>query len=71
MKHFVEINFGGKLTEEQMKHNLKKKTENDAMKKTLCENNGINLLYFAKNKYEYPYHVFTNGNKLIKTIYCK
>ena len=49
IQHFVPTNFGGKLTEEEMNGNFEKQVINDKRKKTLCEENDVNLIYINYN----------------------
>lgn len=62
IQHFkpVEI-FGG---EEQFKHTI----ENDSIKRKLCEENGIRLLYYSNLGIKYPYKVFEDKKELLKEM---
>lgn len=61
-QHFEPINFFGG------KEGLKAECKRDKLKHSLCSNNGVKLIYYANYKYDFPYEVFTNKNKLLKSI---
>ena len=42
--------------------------ERDNIKRKLCEENGVKLLYFSNLGIEYPYHVFEDKEKLLEEI---
>ena len=42
--------------------------ERDKIKRKLCEENGITLLYYSNLKIDYPYEVITEKNKLLNEI---
>jgi len=42
--------------------------ERDKLKKQLCEEHGIKVLYYSNLDIEYPYHVFTSKEELLKEI---
>lgn len=42
--------------------------ERDKLKKQLCEEHGIKVLYYSNLGIEYPYHVFTDKEELLKEI---
>ena len=64
IQHFENEHFGGHsdndvLTDIQAL---------DSIKKQLCEEHGINMLYYANYEYDFPYEVETNKEKLIEII---
>lgn len=62
LQHFEPITFfGGEKS-------FIKTVERDRIKKELCENNGIKLLYYSNVNINYPYKVFTNTEELLKEI---
>lgn len=62
LQHFKPIQFfGGEA-------NFKKMQERDALKKSLCEQNEVNLLYYADYDYAFPYDVVTSKEELLKKI---
>ena len=42
--------------------------ERDAIKRELCDKNGIKVLYFSNLKIQYPYPVITKEEELIKIL---
>lgn len=61
-QHFIPITyFGG---EEKLKYIQ----QNDLLKKQLCEEHGINLLYYSDLNIDYPYEVIEDKEKLLETI---
>ena len=58
-QHFIEDHFYEPL--ETIK-------ERDKLKKQLCEENGVKLLYYSNLGIEYPYFVFENKDELLKEI---
>lgn len=62
IQHFKPIEyFGGK-------EQFKKTVEWDKMKRKLCEENRIKLLYYSNLGIEYPYKVFEDKDELLKEI---
>ena len=62
IQHFEPVDiFGG---EEKFIHTI----ENDNIKRKLCEENGVRLLYYSNLAIEYPYQVFENKEELLKEI---
>ena len=62
IQHFEPVDiFGG---EEKFIHTI----ENDNIKRKLCEENGVRLLYYSNLGIEYPYQVFENKEELLKEI---
>ena len=62
LQHFKPIQFfGGEA-------NFQKMQERDALKKSLCEQNGVKLLYYADYDYAFPYDVVTSKEELLKKI---
>ena len=62
IQHFKPIEyFGG---EEKFKYTI----ENDSIKRKLCEENGVRLLYYSNLGIDYPYKVFENKEALLKEI---
>lgn len=64
IQHFENEHFGGHsdndvLTDIQAL---------DGLKRQLCEEHGINMLYYANYEYDFPYEVETNKEKLIEII---
>ena len=45
IQHFKPVNFGGKLSQEEMDKNYELQVERDNRKKQLCNQNGIQILY--------------------------
>lgn len=62
IQHFKEVDFGNGKT------NLTKSAEKDDLKKTLCEEHDIEVLYYANYQYDFPYEVYTNKEELLKKI---
>lgn len=62
-QHFISSDFyGGEKTLNEIK-------ERDLLKRTLCDKNGIKILYFTNIILdEYPYEVITDLNELMKNI---
>lgn len=50
------------------KESLKEITERDNKKRQLCEENGIQLLYYSNLNIEYPYNVYENKKELLNEI---
>lgn len=48
-QHFEPVNFGGKLTEEEMNNNFNSQIKRDKLKKELCTQNNIELIYINYN----------------------
>lgn len=62
MQHFIPVNiFGGQ-------ESLDKVKKLDERKRMLCNSNGIRVLYYANEKYDFPYEVYTDKNKLLEEI---
>lgn len=61
-QHFEEVDFG------RGKTNLDESIEKDDLKKTLCEEHDIEVLYYANYTYDFPYEVYTDKEKLLKKI---
>ena len=61
-QHFKPVKYFGS----NKKH--KKTVDRDKVKKMLCDNNGVKLLYYSNLKINYPYEVFTDKNKLLENI---
>lgn len=62
IQHFESIeHFGGD-------NHLIATIERDKRKKSLCEENGIRLLYYSNLDIEYPYDVFESKEELLKEI---
>ena len=61
-QHFKEVKYwGGISTFEKVK-------ERDNRKFDLCTQNGIKLLYYAKQNYDSPYELITSKQKLLESI---
>ena len=61
-QHFFPVeHFGGEEV-------FKKQLESDSIKRKLCEEHGIKLLYYSNLDIEYPYKVFTDLNELLEEI---
>lgn len=61
-QHFKPVKwFGGE-------ENFKKQIERDELKKKLCEENGIKLLYYSNLHIDYPYEVYEDKEELLKEI---
>ena len=62
IQHFEPVDiFGG---EKNFIHTI----ENDNIKRKLCKENGVKLLYYSNLGIEYPYQVFENKEELLKEI---
>ena len=62
MQHFKPIGyFGG-----QRQHD--KQVKNDIIKRQLCENNNIKMLYYSNLGIDYPYQVYEDLEELLKEI---
>ena len=61
-QHFKSIDYFGGLNE------YKQTVDRDNLKKKLCEENGVRLLYFSNLGIEYPYQVFEDKDELLKEI---
>ena len=62
LQHFKSIEwFGGE------KHYIIQKS-NDELKRKLCEEHGIKVLYYSNLNIDYPYEVITDKEKLIEAI---
>lgn len=62
LQHFKPIEwFGG-----EKNHNIQK--NNDELKRKLCKENNIKLLYYSDLKIDFPYKVITNKYELIENI---
>lgn len=62
IQHFEIVeHFGGK-------QGLYEHKERDERKKTLCEEHGIKIIYYANYKHDFPYNVITDKNKLLNEI---
>ena len=57
-QHFKDTLFG----------EFEKALKNDLLKKKLCEENGVKLLYYSNLGIEYPYEVFEDKEELLKKI---
>ena len=62
IQHFKSVEFFGGYD------GLVKTIQRDALKKQLCEENGVKLLYYSDLGIEYPYKVFENKEELLKEI---
>lgn len=58
-QHFIEDHFYEPLKVTQ---------ERDKLKKKLCEEHGIRIIYYSNLGIDYPYHVFTDKEELLKEI---
>ena len=65
IQHFQPVDFWG--GEEGLEQTQKR----DAVKKKLCEQRGITLLYFSNLGIKYPYPVIENQGRLFHTILAK
>jgi len=62
LQHFKPIKwFGGEEHFTKQKHN-------DELKRKLCEEHNVKLIYYSDLDIEYPYEVITDKSKLIETI---
>ena len=62
LQHFEQIEFFGG------EEGFKKRNENDALKKNLCNQHGIKLLYFSHEKVNFPYEVFSSTDILLEKL---
>lgn len=60
-QHFLENN-------EWRCEGLKVIQERDLRKKTLCDKHGVKILYYSKDKINFPYQVYGNAEEIIKEI---
>lgn len=68
-QHFKEIFYRSeKWKKDKREETLKKIKERDIKKFHKCKNNGIEIVYFSKLSFEFPYFVFTNEEELINFI---
>lgn len=62
IQHFKQVSrFGGEKS-------LKEQIERDKLKKRLCEENNVKIIYFSQLHIEYPYNVYEDADKLINDI---
>ena len=62
MQHFKPIGyFGGQ-------RQYDKQVKNDIIKRQLCENNNIKMLYYSNLGIDYPYQVYEDLEELLKEI---
>lgn len=66
IQHFSDKRFWP--TERSKEQAVLRVQERDKLKKQLCEEHGIKVLYYSNLGIEYPYHVFTNKEELLKEI---
>ena len=71
IQHFEPTNFGGKLTKEEMEENYEKQITNDEIKRKLCEQNNIKVLYYSDIKKKLPKEIIKKESDLIRKIYCE
>lgn len=62
IQHFRPVDFFG--GEESFREQIKR----DELKRTLCKENNVYLLYYANYKYDFPYKVITDKQELLTTI---
>ena len=62
LQHFKEVEHFGGID------NLNEVIESDKLKKKLCEEHGIKMLYYSDLNIDYPYKVFTDKGELINEI---
>ncbi len=62
IQHFQPVDYFGGVD------SFNKLIKNDLLKKEICEKLGIKLLYYSNLKYNFPYNVFTEKEKLIEYI---
>ena len=65
LQHFKPIKWYGGY------EGFKKTIERDELKRKLCEEHGIKLLYYSNLGIDYPYKVFENKDELLKEILNK
>lgn len=63
LQHFIE-NGHGFLTDKE----LSKIKERDTLKKKLCEENNVTILYYSNLHIDYPYKVFEDNEELLNEI---
>lgn len=62
MQHFTNVLFGkGCETLQKIRHR-------DNLKKQLCDNNSIKLIYYANYHFDFPYNIFTDKDEMINYI---
>lgn len=62
LQHFEEVNFGNAKTL------LVESKSRDVLKRELCEEHNIEVLYYANYNYNFHYSVFTDKEELLKKI---
>lgn len=62
IQHFTDVVFGNGC------QTLQGIQRRDKLKKQLCNDNGINVIYYANYKFDFPYSVFTNKDEIIEYI---
>ena len=65
IQHFKPVEFW------EGEEGFERTKERDAVKKQLCEERGIKMLYFSNLGIRYPYHVIEDPNRLIRLIQSK
>lgn len=63
IQHFEEVKFSNTCDP-----SLHETRHRDNLKKTLCEENGINVFYYANYHYDFPYKVYEDMNELLISI---
>lgn len=66
-QHFKPVRFGGMPLKEAQKR-LEEQIQRDEIKRKLCEENGIRLLYYSNLHIDYPYKVYEDKDELLKAI---
>lgn len=62
LQHFKSVDwFGGK-------EHFNKQVANDKEKKRLCEENGLKVFYYCNEKFDFPYHVYTDLSELMEKL---
>lgn len=66
-QHFFPVDFCSKGMDDA-KERFEKGLKRDFLKRQLCEEHGIKLLYYSNLGIEYPYHVFEDLDELLTKI---
>lgn len=62
LQHFKPIKyFGGE-------DYLKRQQNNDSVKKELCKEHGIDIIYYSDKEYDFPYEVYTDCNRIMEKL---
>lgn len=68
IQHFIPTNFGGNASSENLEKMFNEEIERDNLKRNLCEEHGIKLIYYSNLHMIYPYDVCKTEEELINNI---